>query len=132
MFDNIFLCVVIISPAHEYQITTFSEYFQHFPNHTKGLILMGDININHIKDLDAAEVNFKTILANDPRHIQANHNLCVVYVERADLITAEKCLARTLDMAPNEKYIQQHLNIVRNRIFKVQQVWILYVCIYIF
>lgn len=30
-------------------------WFQHHPDHTKGLILMGDINVNVLKDLDAAE-----------------------------------------------------------------------------
>ena len=28
---------------------------QHYPDHVKGLILMGDINVNYLKDLDAAE-----------------------------------------------------------------------------
>jgi hypothetical protein len=26
-----------------------------YPDHTKGLILMGDLNVNHLKDLNAAE-----------------------------------------------------------------------------
>jgi Flp pilus assembly protein TadD len=82
---------------------------------------MGDININHLKDLDAAERNFETILKEDPQHVQARHNLCVVYVERGDLLRAETCLADVLHLAPHEKYIEQHLAIVRNRIKKQQQ-----------
>jgi Flp pilus assembly protein TadD len=79
---------------------------------------MGDININHLKDLDAAERNFETILKEDPQNVQARHNLCVVYVERGDLLRAETCLADVLLLAPHEKYIEQHLAIVRNRIQK--------------
>lgn len=65
--------------------------------------------------------NFKTILEYEPGNIQANHNLCVVYVEMGDLHRAEKCLLYTHNMAPSEDYIMQHLNIVRNRI-KLAQV----------
>ena len=83
---------------------------------------MGDININVRKDLDAAEANFEMILKKDPDNVQANHNLCVVYVERGQLLAAEKCLEKTLQLAPQEDYVQQHLNIVRTRINQAQQV----------
>ncbi len=82
---------------------------------------MGDININHKKDLEAAESNFQLILETEPENVQARHNLCVVYVERGDLYKAEKCLADVLEIAPREEYIRQHLGIVRNRIARVQQ-----------
>ena len=29
--------------------------FQYYPDHTKGLILMGDLNVNYLRNLDAAE-----------------------------------------------------------------------------
>lgn len=34
---------------------------------------------------------------------------------------AEKCLQEVLKLAPEEEYIQNHLNIVRSRIYKMQQ-----------
>ena len=86
--------------------------------------------MNSLKDIDAAERNFLTILQTEPSNIQANHNLCVVYVERGDLYRAEKCLSETLKMAPAEDYIKQHLGIVRNKIHAAEQVRIgeLYLC----
>ncbi|KAJ8315684.1 hypothetical protein KUTeg_007834 [Tegillarca granosa] len=89
---------------------------QHYPDHTKGLMLMGDLNVNHLKRLHEAEKNFKAIIEMEPEHVQANHNLCVVYVEQGDLIRAEKCLTRTHQLAPNEGYIINHLNIVRTKL----------------
>lgn len=44
------------------------------------------------------------------------HNLCVVYVERGDLIRAEKCLSQVHSLAPDEQYIIKHLNIVRTKL----------------
>ena len=32
-----------------------SFWLQYYPDHTKGLILMGDLNVNQLKNLDAAE-----------------------------------------------------------------------------
>lgn len=32
-----------------------NQLVKYHPDHTKGLILLGDIYINHVKDLDAAE-----------------------------------------------------------------------------
>lgn len=65
--------------------------------------------------------NFKKILETEPQNVQANHNLCVVYVEQGDLYKAEKCLSDTVKLAPHEAYIQDHLNIVRNRIQLAKQ-----------
>jgi len=92
------------------------QLLEHYPSHTKGLILMGDININHLKDLVAAEKCFRTILETEPDNVQALHNLCVVYVERGELARAETCLMDATKLAPDEAYIQTHLNIVRQRI----------------
>ncbi|XP_060080466.1 protein O-mannosyl-transferase TMTC3-like isoform X2 [Ylistrum balloti] len=89
---------------------------QFYPNHTKGNMLMGDINVNNLKDLDAAEKNFNLVIALEPLNVQAHHNLCVVYVEKRDLFRAEKCLTRVHNMAPEEQYIFNHLQIVRTRI----------------
>ncbi|KAI0217673.1 Protein O-mannosyl-transferase TMTC3 [Lamellibrachia satsuma] len=97
------------------------KLLKHYPNHTKGLILMGDINMNSLNDINAAEQNFLKILDTEPRNVQANHNLCVVYVERGDLHRAEKCLSETLQLAPQEDYIKQHLGIVRNKIRLAEQ-----------
>jgi len=83
---------------------------------------MGDIYINHDRDLKAAEACFRKILEVEPEHVQARHNLCVVYVEQGDLQHAETCLVAVSRLAPNEAYIQQHLNIVRRRLHTGSQV----------
>ena len=89
---------------------------------------MGDIYINHQRNLTAAEASFKKILEVEPSHVQANHNLCVVFVEQGNLVKAEACLVETLKLAPTESYIQQHLNIVRNRLHAHAQVSSCVVC----
>ena len=86
---------------------------QHNPDHARGLLLMGIINMNHLKDIDAAEQNFLKILQTDPNHALANYHLCVVYVKKGDLHRAEKCLVAAAKLAPHEEYIQEHLQIVR-------------------
>lgn len=97
-----------------------NQLVKYHPDHVKGLILLGDIYINTIKDLDAAENCYKRILQLDPENIQGLHNLCVVYVERGELVRAEKCLARAHLMAPHEDYVLRHLKIVQTRIAKLQ------------
>lgn len=87
-----------------------------YPDHTKGMMLLGDINVNVQKDLAAAEKNFKAVVDLEPDNIQANHNLCVVMVEKGDLFRAEKCLTKVHNMAPKEQYIINHLNIVRTKL----------------
>lgn len=77
---------------------------------------MGDINVNALKKLDEAERNFARVVELEPDNVQAHHNLCVVHVERGDLIRAEKCLTKVHNMAPTEKYIINHLNIVRSKL----------------
>ncbi|PSN43004.1 Transmembrane and TPR repeat-containing protein [Blattella germanica] len=63
---------------------------------------------------------YKRILQLDPENIQGLHNLCVVYVERGNLLRAEACLTRAHRLAPNEDYVLRHLNIVQSRINKLQ------------
>ena len=58
---------------------------------------------------------YEHILRLEPDHVQGLHNLCVVYVERAELDRAERCLLRAARLAPHEEYIQRHLRIVRGR-----------------
>ncbi|XP_071112558.1 protein O-mannosyl-transferase TMTC3-like isoform X2 [Haliotis cracherodii] len=94
---------------------------QYKSDHIKGLILTGDLNVNYVKDLNAAQQNFEAVLALDPKHVQGNHNLCVVYVEQGDLLKAEKCLVHAHNLAPEEDYIKQHLNIVRRKIQQIRQ-----------
>ncbi|KAK3855755.1 hypothetical protein Pcinc_037862 [Petrolisthes cinctipes] len=98
-----------------------NQLVKHHPDHVKGLILLGDIYINNIKDLDAAEKCYERILAVDPGNVQGLHNLCVVYVERGELTAAETCLSRAHVMAPHEDYILRHLKIVRTRLAKYSQ-----------
>lgn len=87
----------------------------YYPDHVKGLILMGDIYTNHVKDLAAAENAYKKILEVEPLHVQGRHNLCVVMVEQGNLQKAHDCLMTVHKMAPEEAYIKRHLQIVENR-----------------
>merc|ERR1719412_832429 len=87
----------------------------HYPDHIKGLILLGDIYTNHVKDLGKAEKAYRKILHIDPGHIQGYHNLCVVMVENKDLTSAYQCLLQVHKLAPNEAYIKKHLAIVENK-----------------
>ncbi|CAL8141337.1 unnamed protein product [Orchesella dallaii] len=96
-----------------------NQLVKYHPDHIKGLILLGDIYINNIKDLDMAENCYQRILKMDPENVQGLHNLCVVYVERGDLLRAEKCFIRATQLAPHEEYIHRHLKIVRQRITKL-------------
>ncbi|XP_054160787.1 protein O-mannosyl-transferase Tmtc3-like isoform X2 [Oppia nitens] len=97
------------------------QLLKYHSNHIKGLILLGDIYINHVKDLEAAEECYKQIVRLDPNNIQGRHNLCVVYVEREELERAENCLQSVSSLAPNEEYISKHLRIVRNRVTKLRE-----------
>ncbi|GFV37742.1 protein O-mannosyl-transferase Tmtc3 [Trichonephila clavipes] len=88
---------------------------QYHPDHVKGLILLGDIYINSIKDLDAAQECYESILRYESNNVQALHNLCVVHVERGLMEEAEACLEKASALAPSEQYVTQHLDIVRAR-----------------
>ena len=92
----------------------------HFPDHIKGLILMGDIYTNQVKDLKSAENCYKKIIEVDPTHVQGHHNLCVVLVEQGQLQQARECLIKVQEMAPKEDYVKRHLQIVENRIKNAQ------------
>ncbi|XP_053600141.1 protein O-mannosyl-transferase Tmtc3 [Plodia interpunctella] len=91
------------------------QLVKHHPDHVKALVLLGDIYINSVKDLDAAESCYRRILELEPDNVQALHNLCVVAVERGKLAAAEECLSRAAALAPHERYIQRHLAVVRAR-----------------
>ncbi|NWT82310.1 TMTC3 protein, partial [Lanius ludovicianus] len=97
-------------------LPVLEDLLRYYPDHTKGLILKGDILMNQKKDIVGAKMCFEKILQLDPNNVQGKHNLCVVYFEERDLIKAEKCLVETLALAPHEEYIQRHLNIVRSKI----------------
>ncbi|XP_052453468.1 protein O-mannosyl-transferase TMTC3 isoform X2 [Carassius gibelio] len=96
-------------------LPVLEELLRYHPEHVKGLILKGDILMNHRKDTPGAKACFERILNMDPSNVQAKHNLCVVYFEERELQRAERCLVETLAMAPQEEYIQRHLAIVRNK-----------------
>ena len=63
---------------------------------------------------------YKKILELEPENVQGLHNLCVVYVERGNLLEAENCLQHVHTLAPNEDYISRHLQIVQTRISKLK------------
>ncbi|XP_046810295.1 protein O-mannosyl-transferase Tmtc3 [Lucilia cuprina] len=96
-----------------------NQLIRHHSDHIKGLILLGDIYINHMKDLDAAESCYRSILKYEPHNIQGLHNLCVVYVERKHLARAQLCLRYAYYLAPTEDYILRHLQIVEQRLQKI-------------
>ncbi|XP_021172737.2 protein O-mannosyl-transferase TMTC3 [Fundulus heteroclitus] len=96
-------------------LPVLDELLRHHPEHVKGLILKGDILMNHKKDTRGAKACFERILHMDPTNVQGKHNLCVVYFEERDLPRAERCLEETLALAPNEEYVRRHLTIVRNK-----------------
>ncbi|XP_077502832.1 protein O-mannosyl-transferase Tmtc3-like [Amblyomma americanum] len=89
------------------------DLLKYHPNHIKGLVLLGDINVNHLKDLEAAEECYRRILALDPGNVQGSHNLCVVYVERGELSRAERCFKHATTLDPNATYIREHLQVTR-------------------
>ncbi|CAG9819958.1 unnamed protein product [Phaedon cochleariae] len=99
-----------------------NQLVKYHPDHVKGLILLGDIYINNIKDLDAAENCYKRILEMEPDNIQGLHNLCVVHVERGKLLEAQTCLLEAHRLAPDEDYVLRHLQIVQNRISKTSPI----------
>ncbi|CAH2277685.1 transmembrane and TPR repeat-containing 3 [Pelobates cultripes] len=100
-------------------LPVLDELLRYYPDHTKGLILKGDILMNQKKDIKGAKKCFEKILELDPNNVQGKHNLCVVYFEERDLLKAERCLVETLALAPHEEYIQRHLNIVRSKIMSL-------------
>ncbi|KAM4747156.1 protein O-mannosyl-transferase TMTC3 [Rhinophrynus dorsalis] len=100
-------------------LPVLDELLRYYPEHTKGLILKGDILMNQKKDIKGAKKCFEKILEMDPNNVQGKHNLCVVYFEERDLQRAERCLVETLALAPKEEYIQRHLNIVRSKIMSL-------------
>lgn len=97
-----------------------NQLIRHHPDHIKGLILLGDIYINHMKDLDAAEECYRSILKYEPNNVQGLHNLCVVFVERKHLAKARACLKYAHHLAPSEDYILRHLQIVYTRLQKLK------------
>lgn len=96
-------------------LPVLDELLRHHPEHSKGLVLKGDILMNHKKDTHGAKACFERILQMDPTNVQGKHNLCVVYFEERDLPRAERCLEETLALAPNEEYVRRHLSIVRSK-----------------
>ncbi|CRK86591.1 CLUMA_CG000216, isoform A [Clunio marinus] len=97
-----------------------NQLVKYHPDHVKGFILLGDIYINNLKDIDAAENCYKQILQLDPVNIQGLHNLCVVYVERGLLSKAYACLHEAHKLAPGEDYIMKHLQIIDTRMARLK------------
>lgn len=58
---------------------------------------MGDINVNVLKKFDDVEKNFVRVVELELENVQVYYNLCVVYVERGDLIRVEKCFIKVGD-----------------------------------
>jgi len=102
-------------------VPVLKQLLSYYPDHIKGLILLGDIYVNQMKNLQEAEQIYSRILELSPKHIQGWHNLCVVYVEQGNFFKAEKCLTDVHHEAPHESYILKHLKIVQDRIAKAKR-----------
>lgn len=108
------------APGREMEsVPLLHQLLRHHPDHVKGLVLLGDLYVNQLSDLDAAERCYRRILELDGENVQGLHNLCVVMVERGDLLEARECLVKARDLAPHEGYIQDHLDIVEKKIEEV-------------
>eukprot|EP00095_Tigriopus_kingsejongensis_P012150 snap_masked-scaffold954_size76946-processed-gene-0.15 protein:Tk12150 transcript:snap_masked-scaffold954_size76946-processed-gene-0.15-mRNA-1 annotation:"transmembrane and tpr repeat-containing protein cg4050-like" len=97
------------------------QLIHYHPDHVKGLILLGDLYVNHVGDLEKAEQCYRTILQLEPDHIQGRHNLCVVLLERdpnrvENLAQTKACLEEVSRSAPEEDYILKHLRIVEAKL----------------
>lgn len=101
-------------------ITHLRRLIHYNPTHIKGLTLLGDLLINHSKDLEGSEECYQQILRLDARNILAQHNLCVVYIEKGRLEEAESCLEKASDIAPHEEYVKKHLKVLRARIARLK------------
>ena len=91
------------------------QLIRYHPDHVKGLILLGDLYVNHMRDLLSAEKCYNRILEVEPDNIQARHNLCVIMVEAGDLLKARDCLIECLKLK-HEDYIVKHIQIVEERL----------------
>merc|ERR1712062_286623 len=91
------------------------QLIRYHPDHVKGLILLGDLYVNHMSDLDSAEKCYHRILEVEPDNIQARHNLCVVMVEAGQLLKARNCLMECLKVK-HENYIVKHIQIIEERL----------------
>ena len=92
-----------------------------YPDHVKGLILLGDLYVNQLRDLPAAERCYRRILEIEPENVQARHNMCVVMVEAGLLEKARLCLLDAHRLAPNEQYIVKHIKIVEERLNQIAE-----------
>ena len=61
---------------------------------------------------------FQKIVDLEPSNVQAQHNLCVVLVQRGKIEEAEKCLENVLKMAPNADFVKKNLAVLRQRMKK--------------
>ena len=91
------------------------QLIRYHPDHVKGLILLGDFYVNHMRDLSAANNCYNRILEVEPDNIQARHNICVVMVERGQLLDARNCLKDCLKLK-HEDYILKHIQIIEERL----------------
>ena len=93
-----------------------NQLIKFHPDHVKGLILLGDIHINTLKDLEIAETCYQRILKIDPENVQAVHNTGVIFYQKGELLKAEEFFLRATEIAPHEDYIKKNLKIIRQRI----------------
>ncbi|GIX91243.1 protein O-mannosyl-transferase Tmtc3 [Caerostris extrusa] len=82
-------------------ITFLDQLLKNYPGHINGLLLLADVNVNYLKNLDTAEECYMKVLQLDASNQKAHHNLCVVYFERQDYESAERCFVNILSMHPD-------------------------------
>lgn len=91
-----------------------TQLLLHHPNHTKGLLLLGQFHVNYDRNLDMAQKCYEKVIRLDKRNARARHNLCVVILEKGLVFEAEKCFLNALKHHPDVEYIRQNLNIIRS------------------
>ncbi|XP_067130924.1 protein O-mannosyl-transferase Tmtc3-like [Centruroides vittatus] len=119
LFNMAFLLSELQRPLEA--VPYLHQLLQYHPNHIKGLVLLGDIYVNHVRNLDAAEQCYRKILAIDPHNVQGLHNLCVIHVEKGELQDAERCFLHAATLYPRVDYIQRHLQETRNLLQRYSQ-----------
>eukprot|EP00057_Strongylocentrotus_purpuratus_P018096 XP_011672570.1 PREDICTED: transmembrane and TPR repeat-containing protein 3 isoform X1 [Strongylocentrotus purpuratus] len=102
---------------HPLQAKPYLEnLLQHHPNHTKSMLLLGDIMLNSLQDVIKSQQLFQRIVDLEPSNVQAQHNLCVIMVQKGLFMEGEQCLLDVLERAPHAEFVRTNLSILRQKI----------------
>ncbi|KAA0197649.1 Transmembrane and TPR repeat-containing protein 3 [Fasciolopsis buskii] len=96
-------------------IPLLKTLIEHYPDHVKSYMLLGDIELTEKKNTNRARKLFEQAVSLAPSNVQAKHNLCVALADSGNLAQSEQCLMEAIALAPEETYLREHLAIVRKR-----------------